>query len=431
MRAMSDRSPGPGDVPMACPFIAFDDDRQRRSTQPDHRHRCYAETPAAPRAISHQEAYCLTGNFPACPTFQDWARREAARSVASEARHEAPAGRGEEALASLAAGGRVGRGPGRPGGPETSPGSGSFGPPASRQLWGSGPEQLSAFEALGAEGDEELATLVRRPPAEDEGGHGRSADGPAASPPLAPPAEDDARGDASESDRLGRPFEAPDDQDEAPAFLARRARGAAAMAAGGAVAAGEVGSAGGVAPDEASSRSSRGTRPPMAARTPPRRPVDADAPSWERPRRFEAYPTLRTRAGVGSVSPVLLGLVALVAAAAILFVLPGLLSKGGLASPTATPTGAPTTSPVASATVAATAGPPTPLVYTVKAGDTLSAIAGRFGVTVDALKTANPQIKDINKIGIGDRITIPTAAPSATASGGASGSVAPSGTSAP
>ncbi|MGH2468254.1 MAG: LysM peptidoglycan-binding domain-containing protein, partial [Candidatus Limnocylindrales bacterium] len=161
------------------------------------------------------------------------------------------------------------------------------------------------------------------------------------------------------------------------------------------------------------------------------RPSDTDAPSWERPRRFEAYPTLRTRTGFGGLSPVLLGLVALVAAAAILFVLPGLLSKGGLASPTATPTGAATASPVASATVAATSGPPTPLFYTVKTGDTLSAIAQRFGVTVDALKAANPQIKDINKIGIGDRITIPPAAPSTSASVRASGSAGPTGTSAP
>ena len=32
-----------------------------------------------PRAMAHQEHYCLTPAFPACPTFQDWARREALR----------------------------------------------------------------------------------------------------------------------------------------------------------------------------------------------------------------------------------------------------------------------------------------------------------------------------------------------------------------
>src|SRR5512135_3314951 len=64
----------------ACPFVAFEDDRDERATSPDHRHRCYAEAPPAPRALAHQEAYCLSSAFPVCPTFQDWARREAARA---------------------------------------------------------------------------------------------------------------------------------------------------------------------------------------------------------------------------------------------------------------------------------------------------------------------------------------------------------------
>ena len=34
----------------------------------------------APRALAHQEAYCLSSAFPVCPTFQDWARREAAQA---------------------------------------------------------------------------------------------------------------------------------------------------------------------------------------------------------------------------------------------------------------------------------------------------------------------------------------------------------------
>ena len=64
----------------ACPFVAFGDDRDGRSTSPDHRHRCFAESPPAPRAVAHQEAYCLSSAFPVCPTFQDWARREAAHA---------------------------------------------------------------------------------------------------------------------------------------------------------------------------------------------------------------------------------------------------------------------------------------------------------------------------------------------------------------
>src|SRR3954454_19442096 len=71
----------------ACPFVAFEDDRDERASSPDHRHRCYAEAEPAPRALAHQEAYCLSSAFPVCPTFQDWARREAART-----RRDAPAG---------------------------------------------------------------------------------------------------------------------------------------------------------------------------------------------------------------------------------------------------------------------------------------------------------------------------------------------------
>src|SRR6186997_2256711 len=84
---MSERGLPPDGAP-ACPFVAFEDDRDGRATVPDHRHRCFAEPRPAPRALAHQEAYCLSSAFPVCPTFQDWARREAAR-----ARGDAAAGR--------------------------------------------------------------------------------------------------------------------------------------------------------------------------------------------------------------------------------------------------------------------------------------------------------------------------------------------------
>ena len=85
---------------LACPFVAFEDDRDARADVPDHRHRCYAEIRPAPRAIAHQEAFCLSPGFAACPTFQDWARREAARAKPTVDRNElaglARPGRGEE-----------------------------------------------------------------------------------------------------------------------------------------------------------------------------------------------------------------------------------------------------------------------------------------------------------------------------------------------
>src|SRR5688572_15705123 len=79
---MTDRGLPIVDGAPACPFVAFEDDRDERAASPDHRHRCYAEANPAPRALAHQEAYCLSSAFPVCPTFQDWARREAARARA-------------------------------------------------------------------------------------------------------------------------------------------------------------------------------------------------------------------------------------------------------------------------------------------------------------------------------------------------------------
>ena len=83
------------------------------------------------------------------------------------------------------------------------------------------------------------------------------------------------------------------------------------------------------------------------------------------------------------------------------------------------------------------------MTYIVKAGDTLSKIATRNGVTLAQLLQANPQVKDPNRISVGDVInlpngatsvppgstentqplpsTIPTPAPAATAAAGALG----------
>ena len=62
----------------ACPFVAFEDDRDHRADAPDYRHRCFAAAEPEPRAIPHQERFCLTAAFAQCPIFLDWARQEAA-----------------------------------------------------------------------------------------------------------------------------------------------------------------------------------------------------------------------------------------------------------------------------------------------------------------------------------------------------------------
>lgn len=47
------------------------------------------------------------------------------------------------------------------------------------------------------------------------------------------------------------------------------------------------------------------------------------------------------------------------------------------------------------------------MTYIVKPGDTLSRIATRNGITLAQLLQANPQIKDPNRIGVGDSINLP------------------------
>ena len=70
--------------PAACPFVAFEDDRDHRSDAPDYRHRCFASAEPEPRAFPHQENYCLSAGFTGCPVFLDWARQEAAGVARSD-----------------------------------------------------------------------------------------------------------------------------------------------------------------------------------------------------------------------------------------------------------------------------------------------------------------------------------------------------------
>jgi LysM repeat protein len=137
---------------------------------------------------------------------------------------------------------------------------------------------------------------------------------------------------------------------------------------------------------------------------------EPDGPSWEEQRRHEAYPSIKARAGVSSLPNV--PTVAIVAggvlvAAIALFFLPALLGVGG----PDTPTGASPTPSAAASTAAPTPTPvpePTAQVYVIKAGDTLSAIAREFNVSLDALLAANKDtISNPNRIKVGDEIIIP------------------------
>lgn len=465
---MTERGLAISDGAAACPFVAFEDERDERSSVPDHRHRCYAETPPAPRAIAHQEAYCLSTAFPVCPVFQDWARREAARTRGSSAT-------GAAAAAGAAGAARVG-GAGATSGAAAAAVSdaGAIGP---------GPNAVVAGEASD---DSPEAARGGRQGDGDRTGNGRQTDDPESHADGAAAA---TAGDGAFADRAGptlpgvepeavrrnppRDWAAPppwlastegsvgaDPDAEPPAFLGRRTQEAGQGLAGSAadrLAGGQPPARRTVDPDRwagsppteadrarseaiAGAAAARGA---AAAGTGPRAerafaPADEppeweqedaepqqrritrrprayaqhlggpDGPDWERPRRYEAYPTIRTRVGMPQVPrlALLAGLVLVLAIA--LFLLPGILNIGG--GPSAGGPAASASAPTASrpASHAPTVPPaPTPTVYTVKKGDTLSKIAARNGLTLDELLAANPDIKNPNKVGEGQQIIIP------------------------
>ena len=130
---------------------------------------------------------------------------------------------------------------------------------------------------------------------------------------------------------------------------------------------------------------------------------------WERRRRNEAYPQIKTRVGMPALPRVAVLAIALVIAALALFVIgPDLLGIGvrgrpdrpATASPSAAaPTASPEPTPIPE---------PTPQVYVIKEGDTLSGIAREFGLTLDQLLAANADtITNPNLIAVGDEIIIP------------------------
>jgi len=452
---MTDRGLPIVDGAPACPFVAFEDDRDGRGQAPDHRHRCYAEPRPAPRALAHQEAYCLSSAFPVCPTFQDWARREAAATRPQPA--EAAPDHDEVPVSQAM--------PPRPREDVHAPGTETPPPLAPRRNpprdWAapppwSGDEEGDGGPGAGMAAGEADAYRTAEPY--------RSADPHAASDPYA----------ASDAD--------PEPADPPP-FLgagSRDAQRASEAAAYGAASRGLAGSAadrlaGGAYPDETgqvaqsrqpsaapadryaepSSPSSSSTSSPPAAgvapvpASPPYAPQGSPAgggrsgasrapqaaparretqdaselfgPAWERPRRYEAYPTLRPRValpGLGRPNRVALAAIAVVLAAVVLFFVgPMLLGIGGGRQSGGGGGSSAAPSVEATATVAPTPPPaPTPQVYIVAKGDTVSKIARRFHVTVQQLLAANKQIKDPNKISIGDQITIPVPVPNDKAS---------------
>src|SRR5262249_43352985 len=168
----------------------------------------------------------------------------------------------------------------------------------------------------------------------------------------------------------------------------------------------------------------------------PRRPRAYDqhlggpnGPDWERPKRYEAYPTIRPRVAVPQVPRIAVMAVAIGLLAVLLFFFaPGILNLGGGGGGSGGASPSPSAAP--SISFEPTEPPaPTPVVYTIKKGDTLSKVAKAHGITLDELLQANPSIKNPNKVSEGQQIVIPApstepgdqgAAPSESASASAS-----------
>ena len=305
---MTDRGAAPSDRAPACPFVAFDDDRDERADRPDHRHRCYAEVRPAPRAIAHQETYCLSPRFPACPTFQDWARREAAQArgianrtglgrVADEPADGAAAEAADEGADALAIGASMAAGAA-----DEAEGKAALGVPdpydddsiprgRQQRDWAAPPPWLGRTEDRPADGAGE-------PP---------GAAGLATSRWLA----DVKPGDAVAEDDTT--FVTVPDPATTPTLVEAVPRPELAGIVGRQRRTGR----------DAAERARRdrpivGQARPLARGDRDRgrdRDHDDLTPAWERPRRFEAYPSIRSRVAFPALPRVALGAIALVVAA--------------------------------------------------------------------------------------------------------------------
>ncbi|MEP7158563.1 MAG: LysM peptidoglycan-binding domain-containing protein [Chloroflexota bacterium] len=382
---MSDTGEALGIGPMACPFVALELDRDRRSDKPDYRHRCFAEPTPQPRAISHQAAFCLSPNFAGCPIFQDWAVRASAQPVATA---------GGAAAGVTAAGATAGADVATTDLPpvptdlppvptDLPPPLADITPelPAPGEAWPAeafapvdepdASEQLSVFSAGTAEPASEATPQQ------------------AAAPPLAAlPQPEPVRDFTSEPPVVPQP----ESDALVPDFLAGRP-----------------------------------PRPARSSRPAELEPVTREdlIPSWERDGRFGAEPVERERTDRlgGVVTAITVVTILGLGVAGVIF-LPGLLAGGG-GGPSRTATLVPSAGPsdgavipTAIVTPLATVTPsptpdvsaaptPTPRTYTVKRGDSLSRIARKFDITVEELLAANPQIENPDHIQPGDVLTIP------------------------
>jgi LysM repeat protein len=359
---MSERGEAVGAAPGACPFVALELDRDRRSDKPDYRHRCFAEPTPQPRAISHQAAYCLSPNFPGCPIFQDWAVRAAAQPTAT-------AGGAAAAVSTDIP-------PELPAAGEDWPAE-AFAPAEQPDA----AEQLSVFTTPVPEPTAPGPETPEPPPLESVPQYARP--DPVAQPqPTDAPVPGFLAGRPERPPRSSRPAE----HQETADFY------------------------------EPAASHQPAARPEKVSR-------EELIPSWERDGRFGAEPAERERTDRfgGIVTAIAVVIILGLGVAGVIF-LPGLLAGGG---PSRTPTPQPSSLPSGGAVLPSslvtplmtltpsptpdvTAAPtPTPHIYRVRRGDSLGGIARKFRITVADLMAANPQITNPDHIEPGDLLTIP------------------------
>jgi hypothetical protein len=390
---MKDSAPGIGIPPRACPFVALEDDRDRRANAPDPRHRCYAVPSPQPRALAHQEAYCLSSAFPSCTFFLDWAARAAANPVQT----------GFPAAATVTGPGPV---------PATRDALDPLGRPwATPPPWVAEPQLKTTRPALPSN------TQLGAFPDPSDHAFDHDIGLPDLPPPVPLPAYQPPPAG------MARPYLQP----EAPAAdipVGVPLQGASSWSKPAGPVGVEQDAAAALPPDALSA--GRLTGRPIDAAPPARldvqaRPVSAKAgdgsSDWSRPRRFEAYPTLGRRVRLRGISPVILGVFALMIAAVGLFLLPRFLSgNGGVADGSARPSG----SVIATLGAPRATPKPTARSYTVKRGDALSAIARSLGLSVEQITCFNG-LKNANVLSIGQVLLIPPADYTCPAKGGGGG----------
>jgi LysM repeat protein len=413
MPRMTERGLPSMDGAPACPFVAYVDDRDGRSSIPDHRHRCFAESPPAPRAVAHQEAYCLSSAFPVCPVFQEWARREAAQARGQGTPVDDVAGAGAAAGAAV-----HGAAPGAPGGGATG-GRAAGGSAAGAVIAAGAANSWDEPEGPGGQmamppPDEPVQRNPPRdwaapPPWASTAPAARpTGPGPAHAPPARPVEGQGLAGSTADQLAGGEP------PSRSAAVWSASAAGAAASVAdddlAGLVSPRPEPTPSAPAPAPApgvpqATTTSSGRRPSVSST---RSGPTISGPAWERARHEEAYPSIRRRASLPGIPRLLVIAGAIAIAALILFMLPAVFGIGG---PSATPKPSATAAAAPTASVEPTAPPaPTPTVYIVKTGDTMSKIAKKFGVTLDDLIAANKAtIKNPDKLAVGAQVIIPTA----------------------